>query len=72
MSDSRRPYFQKCPKCDKQEVMFPARGERGRKDIQTWSMVIPQHSRQFLVSEIEAKEWWCSACDAIAAVEGDK
>lgn len=43
--------------------MYPARRERRKKDISTWSMVIPFHSQQFTVKEIDRGEWWCSRCD---------
>lgn len=59
----RPAIFIKCPKCGKTESAMPARRERRKKDISTWSMVIPFHSRQFTVAEIDAGEWWCSACD---------
>lgn len=44
-------------------MMYPARRERRKKDMSTWSMVIPFHSQQFTVKQIERGEWWCSGCD---------
>lgn len=59
---SRTPYFTTCPECQGTEVMYPARRER-RKPVEKWSMVIPFHSRQFTVAQVEKSEWWCSRCD---------
>jgi hypothetical protein len=44
-------------------MAYPARRERRKKDIGSWSMVIPFHSRQFTVNEIDKGEWWCSRCE---------
>jgi hypothetical protein len=63
MSKSRIPVFIACPECSGTEMAYPARRERRKKDIGSWSMVIPFHSRQFTVNEIDKGEWWCSRCE---------
>lgn len=55
--------FLKCPKCGISESWMPARRERRKKDVSTWSMVAPFHSRQFTVAELQSCKWWCSRCD---------
>jgi hypothetical protein len=66
MSKSRTPVFIVCPQCSGTEMAYPARRERRKKDISSWSMVIPFHSQQFTVGQIDRGEWWCSRCDKSA------
>ena len=66
MSKSRIHVFIVCPQCSGTEMAYPARRERRKKDISSWSMVIPFHSRQFTVGQIYRGEWWCSRCDKSA------